>query len=306
MTAFCLTHRIVLGVKVLLPWIGILVAAMVLFTLPAQGSVIISGTGRTLVSGNGGPGSVYHAVSAQATLSISGTTLSLVLENTSAANTTDPADVLSSFYFDIAKEGLRPTLAYQSADGPLFKLLKDETDKAYRYAPPAKPREDGRFVPGAGTSDLRALKSGDGTWQFKPMDAAVMPFLGFGIGTVGNSEFLGNGFDTDLVGKGKSMINFSIYHDGDHGGDIQPNGNLKEAYLLQNTATFTFAFTDNNPWSEADIRPHAVFGFGTSPDGKVVVVPEPSAYALALVGAAALACRSGWRHKRHGRHSPAA
>jgi hypothetical protein len=300
MTAFCLTHRIVLGVKVLLPWIGMLVAAMVLLTLPAQGGVIISGTGRTLVSGNGGPGSVYHTVSAQATLSISGTTLSLVLENTSAANTTDPADVLSSFYFDIAKGSVRPTFTYQSADGPLFKLLKDETDKAYHYTPPAKPREDGRFVPGAGTSDLRALKSGDETWQFKPMNAAVMPFLGFGIGTVGNSEFLGNGFDTNLVGKGKSMINFSIYR----GGDIQPNGNLKEAYLLQNTATFTFTFTDNNPWSEADIRPNAVFGFGTSPDGKVVVVPEPSAYALALFGAAALACRCAWRHKRHGRHSP--
>ncbi len=142
------------------------------------------------------------------------------------------------------------------------------------------------------------MKSGDETCQFKPTNADVMPFLGFGIGTVGNSEFQGNGFDTDVVGKGKSMINFSIYH----GGDIQPNGNLKEAYLLQNTATFTFAFTDNNPWSEADIRPNAVFGFGTSPDGKVVVVPEPSAYALALVGAAALACRCAWRHKRHARH----
>jgi hypothetical protein len=301
MTVFCLTHRIVLAAKVLLPWIGILVATFVLSTLPAQGSVIISGTGRTLVSGTGGPGSVYHAVSAQATLSISGSTLSLVLENTSANNTTDPADVLSSFYFDIAKEGLRPTLTYQSADGPLFKLLKDETDKAYRYTPPAKAGESGRFTSGTGPSDLRALKTGDGTWQLKTMNTAEVPFLGFGIGTVGNSEFLGNGFDTDLVGKGKSMINFSIYH----GGDIQPNGNLKEAYLLQNSGTFTFAFTDNTIWSEADIRPNAVFGFGTSPDGKIVVVPEPAAYALALLGATALVCRYGWQHKRHGRHSPA-
>jgi hypothetical protein len=301
MTVLCLTTRIVLAAKVLLPWIGILVATFVLSTLPAQGSVIISGTGRTLVSGNGGPGSVYHAVSAQATLSISGSTLSLVLENTSANNTTDPADVLSSFYFDIAKEGLRPTLAYQSANGPLFQLLKDATDKAYHYPPPTKAGESGTFTPGAGTSDLRAFKSGDETWQFKSMNTAATPFLGFGIGTVGNSEFLRNGFDTNLVGKGKSMINFSIYH----GGDIQPNGNLKEAYLLRNSGAFTFAFTDNQPWSEADIRPNAVFGFGTTPDGKIVVVPEPSAYALALLGAAALACRYGWRHKRHVRRSPA-
>jgi hypothetical protein len=301
MTVLCLTHRIVLTAKVLLPWIGILAAAIALSTLPAQGSMIISGTGRTLVSGTGGPGSVYHAVSAQATLSISGSTLSLVLENTSANNTTDPADVLSSFYFDIAKDGLRPTLAYRSANGPLFQLLKDETDKAYRYTPPTKAGESGTFTPGAGTSDLRAFKSGDETWQFKSMNTAGAPFLGFGIGTVGNSEFLGNGFDTDWVGKGKSMINFSIYH----GGDIQPNGNLKEAYLLQNSGTFTFAFMDNKPWSEADIRPNAVFGFGTTPDGKIVVVPEPSASLLALLGATALACRYGWRHKRHGRHSPA-
>lgn len=299
MTVLCLTTRIVLAAKVLLPWIGLLVATIALFTQPTQGSVIISGTGRTLVSGTGGPGSVYHAVSAQATLSISGSTLSLVLENTSANNTTDPADVLSSFYFDIARGGLRPTFAYQSANGPLFQLLKDEPDKAYRYTPPANAGGSGTFTPGAGTSDLRAFKSGDETWQFKSMNTAGTPFLGFGLGTVGNSEFLGNGFDTDLVGKGNSMINFSIYR----GGDIQPNGYLNKAYLLRNSGTFTFAFTDNKPWSEADIRPNAVFGFGTTPDGTIVVVPEPSAYALALLGAAALACRYGRRHKRHGRHS---
>jgi hypothetical protein len=300
MTVFCLTHRIVLATKVLLPWIAILVATIVLSTMPAQGSVIISGTGRTLVSGNGGAGSVYRAISAQATLSISGSTLSLVLENTSADNTTDPADALSSFYFDIAQGGVRPSLTYQSANGPLYKLLKDAPDQAYRYTPPAKAGASGTFTPGARTSDLRAFKSGDETWQFESMNPAASPFLGFGLGTVGNSEFLGNGFNTNLVGKGKSMINFSIYH----GGDIQPNGNLKEAYLLKNSGTFTFAFTDNKPWSEADIRPNAVFGFGTSPDGKIVVVPEPSAYALALLGAAALARRYGCRHKRHVRHSP--
>jgi hypothetical protein len=301
MIVFCLTHRLFLAAKVLLPWIGILIATLVVSTLPAQGSVIISGTGRTLVSGNGGSGSIYSAVAARATLSITGTTLSLVLENTSPRNTTDPADVLSSFYFDIAKGGLRPTLAYQSANGPLYKLLKNKPDEAYSYTPPQKAGGQGTFTPGAGTSDLRALKNGDGTWQLKSMDTAASPFLGFGIGTVGNSEFLNNGFNTDLVGKGGSMINFSIYR----GGDIQPNGSLKEAYLLQNSGTFTFAFTDSNRWSEADIRSHAVFGFGTTPDGKIVVVPEPSAYALALLGVAALASRYRWRHKRHHRHESA-
>lgn len=300
MTVFSLTHRIVLAVKVLLPWIGLLVAAVVFATLPAEGSVIISGTGRTLVSGTGGPGSVYHAVSARATLSISGSTLSVVLANTSPNDTTDPADALGSFYFDIAKGGLRPTLAYRSADGPLFKLLKDKTDQTYHYTPPTKAGGSGTFTSGTGTSDLRALKSGDETWQFKAMNTAASPFLGFGIGTVGNSGFPGNGFDTDLVGKGNSMINFSI----SRGGDIQPNGALKDAYLLKNFGTFTFTFTGTNHWSEADIRPEAVFGFGTQPEGRVVVAPEPSAVALALLGVAAIAWRAHRRHKRHSPHSP--
>lgn len=301
MTVFCLRHRFLLAAKVLLPWIGILIASIVLFALPAQGSVIISGTGRTLVSGPGGPGSVYHDVSARATLSISGSTLSLVLENTSANNTTDPADALSSFYFDISHGGLRPMLTYQSADGPLYKLLKGEADQAYHYTPPAIAGGKGSFAPGAGPSDLRALKAGDGTWQFKPMNATASPFQGFGIGTVGNSGFPGNTFDTDLVGKGNSMINFSIYH----GGDIQPTGTLQDAYLLKNSGTFTFTFTGTNRWSENDISHNAVFGFGTNPDGTIVVVPEPSACVLAVLGAAALACRYGWRHKRHAPHNPA-
>jgi len=302
----CVRHRIVLAAKALLPWIGILVATFILSTLPAQGEVIISGTGRTLVSGTGGPGSVYHAVAAQARLAISGSTLSLVVANTSANDTTDPADALSSFYFDISHGGLRPTLTYQSASGPLYRLLKGEPDTAYHYTPPTKAGESGTFLSGTGTFDLRALKAGDETWQFKSMNSAATPFLGFGIGTVGNSGFPGNGFDTEVVGKGNSMINFSIYH----GGDIQPTGNLKEAYLLKNSGTFTFTFTGTNHWSEDDIGRKAVFGFGTNPEGTIFVVPEPSAATLALLAAAAIACRSvcrsARRHKRHARHDPEA
>ena len=301
MTVFCLPHRIVLATKALLPWIGILVATLVLSMLPAHGEVIISGTGRTLVSGTGGPGSVYHAVAAQARLSISGSTLSLVLANTSANDTTDPADALSSFYFDISQRGLRPTLTYQSASGLLYQLLKGEPDKAYHYSPPTKGGGSGMLTPGTGTSDLRALKAGDETWQFKSMNSAAAPFLGFGIGTVGNGGFPGNGFDTDLVGKGNSMINFSIYH----GGDIDPAGNLKDAYLLKNSGTFTFTFSGTNRWSEDDIGRKAVFGFGTSPDGTIFAVPEPSTATLALLAAAAIACRSAWRHRRHARHDHA-
>lgn len=298
MTVFCLTHRIYLAAKVLLPWIGLLIAAVVLSTLPAEGSVIISGTGRTLVSGTGGPGSVYHDVSARATLSISGSTLSLVLANTSANDTTDPADALGSFYFDIARNGLRPTLAYQSANGPLFKLLADAPDQAYHYTPPTRAGGSGTFTPGAGTSDLRGLKEGDGTWQFKTMNAVTAPFLGFGIGTVGNGSLAGNGFDPDVVGRGKSMINFAIFH-GEH---IQPSGNLKDAYLLMNTGTFTFTFTGTHSWSESDIRRQAVFGFGTAPDGRIVAVPEPSACALALCGAVAAVCGCIGHSKRRTRH----
>ena len=294
MTVYGLKHRIVLATKVLLPWIGLLTATLVLSTLPAEGSVIISGTGRTLVSGTGGPGSVYHDVAAQATLSISGSTLTVVLANTSARDTTDPADALGSFYFDITRGGVRPTLTYRSADGPLFKLREKAPDLLYHYTPPTRAGGAGTFTLGAGPSDLRALKKGDETWQFKSMDSAIPPFLGFGIGTVGNSGISGNGFDPDLVGKGNSMINFSIFR----GGDIQPNGNLDGAYLLRNSGTFAFTITGSNRWSEADVLPNAVFGFGTQPEGRIVVVPEPSATVLALLGTAAVIWRCGWRHRR--------
>ena len=92
MYTLCLPHRIILATKVLLPWIGILVAATVFAVLPAEGGPIsISGTGQTLVAGVANtPSAVYSTVSGSATLDITGNTLTVVLKpwnNPSMADT---------------------------------------------------------------------------------------------------------------------------------------------------------------------------------------------------------------------------
>lgn len=303
MNTFCLTHRILLAAKVLLPWIGIVVAATVFTMLPAQGGVIVSGTGQTLVSTSP---NVYRTVSGSATLSITGTTLTVVLANTSPTDSIFKAEALSSFYFDIARGTQRPTLTYASADGPLYQVLSTGSDTRYSYTPPAVANGNGTFTAGAGTSNLMATKPGDGTWQFNTMNPITSPFLGFGIGTVGNTGFAPNSFQGNWVNgpkniPGDSMISFSIYRS-TTGGDISPGTSLDKQYLLMNSGTFRFNITDGETWTDDDIRREAVFGFGTNPDGIVTVTPEPSAYVLALVGAAAVAYRYRSRRKGRARH----
>jgi hypothetical protein len=304
MNTFCLSHRIVLATKVLLPWIGILVAATVFAVLPAEGGPIpfvsISGTGQTLVSTS--PVNVSRTVSANATLSISGTTLTIVLANTSPTDTAAKAEALSSFYFDIVRDSQRPTLTYLSADGPLFQILTSGSDTQYWYKPQT-------FTKGAQPSDLRAFTTNDGTWQFKSMNPALSPGLGFGIGTVGNNLFNNgsNNFSGNVVGgplKGASMIDFAIYRS-TRGGDIAPDNSLDGRYLLKNSGTFTFGLDQKLAWSNADIRQGATFGFGTLPEGTIVVVPEPSSYVLALLGVAAFACRHRFRRHGHPQRDPA-
>ncbi|MFM8705737.1 MAG: XDD4 family exosortase-dependent surface protein [Planctomycetia bacterium] len=300
MHTLCLTHRIVLATKVLLPWIGILVAATVFAVLPAEGGTIISGTGQTLVSTSP---NVYRTVSASADLSISGTTLTVVLNNTSPTDTIFRAEALSSFYFDIVRNSQRPTLTYTSADGALYKLSSSGSDTQYWYSPQT-------FSTSPKPTDLRAFNTNDGSWQFKAVNPAFSPFLGFGIGTVGNSLFnngVQNGFNGDVVsgpGQGNTMIDFSIYRSLG-GGDISPGNGLDGNYLLKNSGTFTFGIVSNGiDWSTADIRKEAVFGFGTGPDGIITVTPEPSAYAIALIGVAAVACRQRFRRKGRVHHAP--
>ncbi|MGI9177613.1 MAG: XDD4 family exosortase-dependent surface protein [Pirellulales bacterium] len=237
---------------------------------PTFGGLVIPASGTSALG---------HPVSFRSTLTIAGGTLTIDLENTSPNNTTDAADVLSSFYFDIRSGTARPTLSYVSGTGFVYLVRSGTTDLEVYYNPLASPPT--QFVSGT-ASNLKAVNIYDGTWQFLPMQSGSNPFLGFGIGTVGNSGLSPNGFTPSIVGpSGNAMINFAIYR----GGDIEPNGVLNYKYLVKNKATFTF--TGVNGYTEDDIVDDFVFGLGTAPDSTITVsLPEPPyAACLAALGA---------------------
>jgi hypothetical protein len=238
-----------------------------------------------------GTSAAGNPVQFRADLAIVGGTLTIDLFNTSPVDSTAADDVLSSFYFDIFDGTSRPTLAYESAAGKVWQVISDALDDPYNYTPPAVAGGTGTYTLATGIpphpphldSDLKATKAGDQTWQFRPMDPLMAPLLGFGIGTVGNSKLPGNGFDPSIVGKGSTMIAFSIYKDG----NIVPVGNLRDEFLVQNHARFTF--TKVGHFDESHIVPRAVFGLGTGPDSVIAAVPEPAALFLAACGAGSLA-----------------
>lgn len=246
---------------------------------PAMAGVTFIGSG-TSAAGN--------PVQFQADLSITSGTLTIDLFNTSPVDSSAAADVLSSFYFDIFNGASRPALAYESAGGKVWKVISNALDDPYNYTPPAVAGGTGTYTLATGIppspphvdSDLKATKAGDQTWQFRVMNPLAAPQLGFGIGTVANSGLPGNGFDPAIVGNGFTMIAFSIYKDG----NIVPVGNLRNEFLVQNQARFTF--TNVGHFDESHIVPRAVFGLGTGPDSVIVAVPEPAA--AVLIGCAAV------------------
>jgi len=110
-------------------------------TLPARGAIVVDATG-TSAAGN--------PVAFRATLAITGDELAIDLENISPVRTSEPADVLASFYFDLVRNGERPTLNYRSAAGQVFELLRKQPDQPVIYTPPAKAtRNQKRHVPPA-------------------------------------------------------------------------------------------------------------------------------------------------------------
>lgn len=206
-----------------------------------------------------GASSLGTPVSFEADLTISGDTLTLQLFNDSPTNSLGPSDTLGSFYFDIVGPGnTRPTLAYSTAVGDVYLGDKHDPDTLQ-----------------TANANLKAVNARDDTWQFKTMSTASNPFLGFGIGTVGNSKLTPNNFMGNIV----HGFDYSVYRD-----DVITR-NLDGRLLVKNTVTFTF--TGLTGFTEAEIAPAVAFGLGTAPDW-LQVIPEPSGVTLVGMGFAGL------------------
>jgi hypothetical protein len=155
---------------------GVLVAAVCSFTSTSQATLLIP------VSGTSAAG---RPVAFTAGLTFAGDELLISLSNVSPVDSKAAADVLSSFYFDIRRGTARPPLVLKEAGGFVFRVRAGQPDQAEHYTPQTFVTEAGR------ASDLVARARGDGTWLFRELDPDQAPFLGFGIGTVGNSGLAG-------------------------------------------------------------------------------------------------------------------
>jgi len=104
-------------------------------------------------------------------------------------------------------------------------------------------------------------------WQFLAMDETFNPFLGFGMGTVGNSVLNEPGSENEFNGSLVNGLDLSLYT-----GDVNTS-NLSGSKLVKDTLTFTFSGV--NGFTEDDISETALFGLGTAPDSEILV-PEPA------------------------------
>ena len=248
---------------------------------PASATVVLSGSGTGV-----------NPISAMAIFTCgTGTAadyLDVTLINTSTVPTRFPADVLTSLYFDIKAVSMsgtiRPTLVYEGASGHVFQVKSGTgNDVAYRFTPPYTSGTSA-FTLGTGTSNLKAANNGDYSWQYKVMNSGSAPFLGFGVGTVGNSTsgttgyvWSPNNFEAQKVGQ----LEFGIYN----GESPTLQNQLENKYLVNGLASFRFSGVF--PFTEAHLSRHVMFGFGTSPDA-VIQLPEPGGLAACGLLAAAL------------------
>jgi hypothetical protein len=206
----------------------------------------------TVIREASGLSNVGVEVSFQAALTISGGYLTIVLTNNSPVSSLNPNDTLGSFYFDIVNSlGQRPALAYESATGDVYIGNKNGADSIYQLG-----------------ADLMSLTPASNTWIFREMDNTYSPWLGFGIGTVGNSNVTPNNFPA------MNGVQTSIYK-----GDVTTK-NLDGDKLVKETATFTFSGLGD--FTEANIAPQVAFGLGTAPDS--FLTPEPATMAILGLG----------------------
>jgi hypothetical protein len=207
------------------------------------------------------------------------------------APTVSRADVLSSFYFNIAdpSTGIRPVLTYVSGAGQAYEVHSGgANDKAVSWTPQTWTTSgSGAILP----SNLIALFDFDEGWQFKTITPPpAYPGLGFGIGTVGNSgiadlipgatgTFDGNVIRGHVPG---DMINLGIYSTGS-GTDINPNHGLDGARLIRTEAVFRFTSSqDLDSLTTSWVQGNVTFGFGTNPDS--ILLPEPGTLTMLATG----------------------
>jgi len=240
---------------------------------PSFGDIIYTGS-SVIASGTNAAG-----LSARATFTVDpsdSNVLRLFLENTSAAPTMAPSELLTSVYFNVLSgtmTGSSPTLTYQSASGQVYIALKSLPDRPATYAPPPPPGGTVTYPLVPTPSNLQAFNPNDNTWQFKTGMSLVasQPPLAFGVGTVGNSSLTPNNFNGNIV----NGFDFGIYV-----GDSTTQ-NLNNTLVVKNSANFAFAGFGN--FTLAQVSPHVVFGFGTGPDC-IISVPEPGTLSLAAFG----------------------
>lgn len=228
------------------------------------------------------------------------------------APTVAKADVLSSFYFNIAdpNTGIRPTLTYVSGSGQAFEVRTIGIDSAVSWSPNLVTTGGTWTTSGTGAgnpSNLVAIKDFNEGWQFKTLSPPpAYPGLGFGIGTVGNSDIgdfipsIPEGFNGKVI-RGTdpaSMINLGIYSTGT-GTDITPDGGLDGWRLVRTEAVFTFTSSaDLDSLTQTWVQGDVAFGFGTGPD--TVLLPEPGSLSIAAIGGLVAA---GWRMRRRQRQA---
>jgi hypothetical protein len=237
----------------------ICLCAVLLYTAQLQATVIqnVSGTSST-----------GDAFAFESQLTISNDILTVKLSNLSSVASNSPDDLLSSYFFDIYNSiGQRPELVLLTATGNVYKTSKTAADTLQ-----------------TANANLKAVNKKDDTWQFKTFDSSLNPSLGFGVGTVGNSNMAPNNFNGNLVGG----IDYSIY-----AGDVSTQS-LSSSLLVRDAITFTFSGLTG--FSESDIVKSYAFGLGTAPDSVIshteFPVPEPSMVAILGLGCLLLGKRT--------------
>lgn len=247
-------------------WPLALLCVLVALAGPAQATVVYTSAFTSATTGK--------IVAVEAGMAISGDLLTITLSNNSPTTSSDPADVLSGFFFDLAG---RPTLSYVSAVGTVANLGTNPNT----LSP---------------DTDIKAVAKGDKGWAFVgTFDNTNAWKASYGLGTAGFSKGA-DSFSGTIVGG----LDYSI----DSGTDVSARNLIRKSPLVYHSATFTLAGVSG--LSDSAILSGVTFAFGTAPDAvsagvlRTVVssnstaIPEPQP---AAVFAGALLMLAGARRR---------